>query len=400
MKTLLQILVLSVVISSGSNQLMAQWVQTSGPEGGRISGFANIDTNLFAGTLGGGVFLSTDNGTSWTPVNNGLWATSVLSIAVSGTNLFVGTDGAGVFRSTDNGNSWTPANTGLTNGIVSKLLVIGTNLFAGTYGGVFRSTDNGVGWAPVNNGLTDTVVYSLAVHGTDLFAGTAGGVFFPADSGLHWTAAGLTNQEIHALTVSGTYLFAGAGGGVFRSSDKGANWDSVNTTFADVRALTVSDTNLFAGGWMVSWSSNNGDSWTNISNGLWGTERVNALAVNGTYLYTGHRGTSVWRLPLSDIITSVKDVSGESPEKFSLAQNYPNPFNSTTTFEFYLPNSEFVILKIYNILGEEVVTLVSKKLAIGKYKYEWDTGSLASGIYFYRIQAGNYVGVKKMVLMK
>ena len=127
---------------------------------------------------------------------------------------------------------------------------------------------------------------------------------------------------------------------------------------------------------------------------------VQALAVDGTYLYAGTRGTSVWRRPLSDIVTSVESFSSEPPSTFSLEQNYPNPFNPTTTVEFDLPHSEFVTLTIYNILGEEVTTLVSERLTAGKYKYDWDAGSLASGIYLYRIEAGDYVEVKKMVLIK
>ena len=92
----------------------------------------------------------------------------------------------------------------------------------------------------------------------------------------------------------------------------------------------------------------------------------------------------------------------ESPKihSFVLYQNYPNPFNPTTTIAFTLSHTEFVNLRIYNILGEEVATLVSEKLTAGSYTYDWDASELASGVYLYRIQAGDYVEVKKMVLMK
>jgi hypothetical protein len=95
-------------------------------------------SNLFAET-GGGVFLSTNNGTSWTAVNNGLTNPSVLSFAVNDSNLFAGTFGGGVFLSTTNGTGWTAVNTGLMNTFVCALAVNGTNLFAGTSnGGVWR----------------------------------------------------------------------------------------------------------------------------------------------------------------------------------------------------------------------------------------------------------------------
>ena len=67
---------------------------------------------------------------------------------------------------------------------------------------------------------------------------------------------------------------------------------------------------------------------------------------------------------------------------------------------FFSPNVDFITLKIYKILGEEVETLVSEKLAAGRYEYEWDAGHLASGVYFYRLKAGDYVKTRKMILLK
>ena len=99
-------------------------------------------------------------------------------------------------------------------------------------------------------------------------------------------------------------------------------------------------------------------------------------------------------------VTSVRESSNGRNISFVLEHNYPNPFNPSTTIEFSIPNSEFVTLKIYNILGQEVATLVSGKLIPGNYKYTWDAESLANGVYLYRIQAGNFHQVKKMMLLK
>ena len=85
---------------------------------------------------------------------------------------------------------------------------------------------------------------------------------------------------------------------------------------------------------------------------------------------------------------------------FQLQQNFPNPFNPATTIAFELPQTEFVRLQIYNTLGEEVSTLVSGRLTAGKYEYEWDAVNFPSGVYLYKLQAGEYINVKKMVLMK
>ena len=88
------------------------------------------------------------------------------------------------------------------------------------------------------------------------------------------------------------------------------------------------------------------------------------------------------------------------PNRFILYQNYPNPFNPTTTIAFYLPVKADVNLKIFNILGEEVATLVSSPLLPGLYTYKRDFSNLASGVYLYRLQAGDYIETRKMILMK
>jgi hypothetical protein len=101
-----------------------------------------------------------------------------------------------------------------------------------------------------------------------------------------------------------------------------------------------------------------------------------------------------------DLVTGLSERYQSVPKIYLLNQNYPNPFNPKTAIEFSLPQSEFVTLKIYNILGEEVATLVSDRLNAGSYSYDWDARDLASGVYLYRLQAGDYVYVKKMILMK
>jgi len=85
-------------------------------------------------------------------------------------------------------------------------------------------------------------------------------------------------------------------------------------------------------------------------------------------------------------ILGIDSNKNQSPEKFVLFQNYPNPFNVRTNIEFLLPKAEFVILKIYNSLGQDVSTLISKKLTAGKHRYTWDASNFASGVYFYRIE--------------
>jgi hypothetical protein len=298
MKTLLQLLVLATIISSGSNQLMAQWVQT-GPEGGVVQCLTVKDTILFAGTEVGGVLRSTNNGTSWNYTNSTIG--HPLCFAVSGPNLFVGGYNE-VELSTDNGYSWAIVNTGMPFTTVRSLVVSDSNIFAGTDDGVFLSTNNGSNWISVNTGLPpSTGISSLAVNDTNIFAGTDGrGVFRSTNNGATWTAVNdtlLDSAYVWCLTVMDGYLFAGAGG-VYRSSNNGDNWTAVNTGLTDpgVTSFAVSGRTLFAGTAHggVCRTTDYGGNWTAVNTGL--TNRyIYALTTNGTNLFAGTWGSGVFR---------------------------------------------------------------------------------------------------------
>ncbi|MAT58384.1 MAG: hypothetical protein CMF23_10480 [Ignavibacteriae bacterium] len=99
------------------------------------------------------------------------------------------------------------------------------------------------------------------------------------------------------------------------------------------------------------------------------------------------------------VITSVEDDI-QLPAQFSLEQNYPNPFNPTTSIEYSVPSSEYVSLKVYDVLGNEVATLVNGQKSAGRHEVKFNASSLSTGMYIYRIQAGNFNQVRKMMLVK
>ncbi|MEN8192625.1 MAG: T9SS type A sorting domain-containing protein, partial [Bacteroidota bacterium] len=99
-------------------------------------------------------------------------------------------------------------------------------------------------------------------------------------------------------------------------------------------------------------------------------------------------------------LVSVEKLQGMAPAKYELEQNYPNPFNPSTEIKFSIPNSGATTLKVFNMLGQEVATLLDAELSAGSYKYNFDASTLSSGIYFYTLEAGKYSETKKMVLLK
>jgi Secretion system C-terminal sorting domain len=147
---------------------------------------------IFAGTDGGGVVLSIDNGTTWTAVNFGLTDLYLRALWVSGSNLFAGSS-HGVYVSSNNGTSWTKASTGLPNTTdIRAFEQYGTNLYAGNYSdGVYISANNGTSWTVDTIGLRSLSVRSLAVSGTNLFAGTGTGIVYRLAVG-----AGVSQNEL------------------------------------------------------------------------------------------------------------------------------------------------------------------------------------------------------------
>ena len=121
--------------------------------------------------------------------------------------------------------------------------------------------------------------------------------------------------------------------------------------------------------------------------------KVNSQNIAGSGAWS-----SVWNF--STIITSIKIISHNIPKVFELYQNYPNPFNPVTNIKFDIPSNEFVTLKIYDILGKEVTTLVNEKLNAGSYKVEWNAINYQSGVYFYKLITDEFVDVKKMIFIK
>ena len=168
-----------------------------------------------------------------------------------------------------------------------------------------------------------------------------------------------------------------------------------------VYCLAVSGTNLFAGTWGggVFLSTNNGTNWLNKNQGFNYVQSVYALLIANDYIFAGTGGYSVWRRLYSEAI-GIQNISTVIPSSFSLLQNYPNPFNPSTKIKFEIKDSRFTILKIYDILGKEIETLVNEKLSPGTYEVNWNASQYPSGVYFYRLDANGFSDMKKMILMK
>jgi photosystem II stability/assembly factor-like uncharacterized protein len=416
-------------------------------------------STLYAGTLGAGVFVSSNNASSWTHSTNGMKAVIIGCLSKNGATLIAGTQGNGIFISADNGSNWTqPDNTGLGNPSVNTIITSGTNLLAGTNMNIYLSTNNGISWTYSGTGIPDSKINCLTQSGSNYFAGaddhhvykstdngatwsdlgapgggpvtsfaTSGtnvylgcvgnGVFVSTNGGTSWTnsVTGLNNLNIHSLILSGTSnIFAGTEGGVFFSSNSGSMWTGVSNTSNGMPPVTVyslanDGSNVIAGTFNgVYLTTNNGTNWFRKNQGLGLDTMSQCLLVTNGYVYSGmfpglplagQTSPLVWKRTLSEII-SVRNISTVVPDKFSLMQNYPNPFNPSTKIRFDLPASSRVNLSVYDITGKKVSELINERFTSGSYEYNFNASNLPSGTYIYRLQTDTYSDAKRMILVK
>lgn len=322
-----------------------------------VAALAEADGTLFAGTNSGGVFVSTDEGATWTTANSGLPREGEMGgVEVIGKNVFVAAsfnttwfmpDGrefeGGVFITTDSGGSWVPVNRGLTSTCLFGLAVIGPDLFAATGNGVFTSPDNGRNWRPANSGLPECIqIDHFAASPPCLYASAAEGIFRSADRGGSWKLVPgdrPAGADLGCLEADGRALYAAfsrsdldpdvaadyerysvtrhrsVGLGVMRSTDRG--WQPINAGLPDapyVNCLKADGPNLYAGlmhptewvgkastrwpsGLGFFYSHDGGASWHAAASGFPADEMVRGLAVRGNTLFaaTSENGILVSR---------------------------------------------------------------------------------------------------------
>lgn len=388
MKKLTLIILLAII--GLSINVNAQWQQTS-LDSGLVTCFAISGHNIFVGSAnGGGVHLSSDNGNSWTAVNNGLTDTNVYALAIKGNNIFAG--GGGVFLSTNNGSNW--VSTGLLDTPIVALAINDTNIFAGIATcGVVLSTNNGSSWTMTGLTMSDPAVSAFAIKGDTIFAGTSNGVFLSSNNGSNWTAVnnGLPgNAWVIAFAIKGSNIFAGTlDYGAYLSTDNGNSWTAVNTglpspPYSNISALVISGSNIFAGtsGSGVFLSSNNGSSWAAVNTGL-SNLYINALAISGDTLFAGTDTGGVWKRALSQI-TGIEEINNNE----SNIKAYPNPAKDNITIE--TPHQ--ATIEILNIEGQiiKTITTAEKQTSI-------DVSDLADGVYIIKAKTEKGVAVKKFV---
>jgi photosystem II stability/assembly factor-like uncharacterized protein len=403
MKKIILMIILVVFTSSYAQNT---WEKTSCPDNTQTNSIAvNSSGDIFAAT-DNGLFRSLDHGDNWS--NLGINVGIRLVFIGPDDEVFITTNHQGsVLRSTDNGANWDSI--GLTSWQNSLAINANGDIFAGTDNyGIYRTTDNGLNWEQINNGLTGTHITSLLINSSQvIFASTIfEGIFRSSDNGENWIQInqGLTANYITTLALnSNGDIFAGTSGhGIFRSTNNGNTWIEINTGIVGenrwIKTVIVGNNgNVFAGtSDGVLHSENNGENWIIINEGLI-DHNVRTLSNNPDEVFAGTGGGVFKRL---NSITSVNSSDSQIISSFELYQNYPNPFNPETKIKFQIPKESNVEIKIYDILGSEIFGLLNERKEAGVHEIKLNAAHLSSGTYFYKIVAGEFVQIMKMLVLK
>jgi photosystem II stability/assembly factor-like uncharacterized protein len=398
-------------------------------------------TDADAGTVVGdsGTILHTTNGgTTWTTQSSGTmnWLTAVFfsdirtGTAVGGGYDSVSNRSAMILRTTNGGEKWTSQSSGTVHQWLHGVSFTdaSTGTAVGLNGTIIRTTNGGATWMSQPSqtaGDLDAVYFSDANTGIAVGSYSTNGdgvILRTTDGGTTWwnqpldPAGGVTRfPGLNCVSFSdasrGTAV--GNSGTIVRTTDGGAIWKyqlggTTSWSYLENVCFTDSSTGTAVGGGYDSYynpfaiilrTTNGGEAWTTQSGGtthfLYGVcftdvNRGTAVGDHGIILRTTTGGTT-W-------VGVEKKL--DVPHEFTVCQNYPNPFNPSTTIRYSLPERTHVTLSVHNILGQVVATLVNEIQGAGSHEVRFDASGLASGVYFYRLQAGSFVETKKLALVR
>ncbi|MBI5404422.1 MAG: T9SS type A sorting domain-containing protein [Ignavibacteriae bacterium] len=358
------------------------WTAAYGGDGGEVC-FGSKDQNYILGeTQNNGVFRSTDKGLTWSGATSGLsgsgsWVAPIMSHPDSAGIFY--TARQQVFKTTNNAASWTAISTG-TSGTIREMAICrskAASMYASSGSALYYSSDGGLNYKLVSSGMPNRTIT---------------GVYFHPDS-----------FRVAVVCFSGFEA-----GKVYKTTDEGTTWFNISGDLPDVPINDVliyypgapTSNYLAATDVGVFMTSNFGANWSELANGL-----PNTVAMHLDYnessgkIRIGTHGRGTWEI--NGVITGQNVGNTQIPQKHSLRQNYPNPFNPKTKIEYSIKEKGFVTMKVYDILGNEILTPVSKYHNAGNYELTFFGERYSSGMYFYSLFIdGVKIDSKKMILIK
>jgi photosystem II stability/assembly factor-like uncharacterized protein len=374
--------------------------------------FLDSQTGIFTG----------DNSTVLKTTNGGdVWTTQTLPVTglfIEDAHIFDELNaivvGDKVFKTTNGGAQWNEVTIPGSPALSGVHFVNSSLGFASSAGGkIYITTDSGSNWTQQTSNTTAFLTDISFANSTIGYAvGFGGTIVYTSDGGTNWNPAstGTTNNlwGVFAVTPTLGYAVGGDGsalnGNILKTTDGGANW---NSSIVDPNSLLtgiyfINPDTGYVSGTKIWKTEDGGQTWVMQKDISETTVIFFSDSLTG---YAGDHAGNIYKT-INGGTSGIKDESN-LVESYQLFQNYPNPFNPSTKIKYTIPSvistgerNLFVTLKVYDVLGNEVATLVNEEKPAGAYEVVFNAENLPSGIYFYRLVSGKYTETKKMILLR
>jgi photosystem II stability/assembly factor-like uncharacterized protein len=380
--------------------------------------FVDENTGYVFGVLDDG-YKTTDGGTTWSVLTTGITATMRGSYFLdANTGWVVGSSGTCLYT-TDGGATFTPQDPASTTTLYDIWMVnANVGYLCGSTGTVRKTTDGGTTWVDIDPNLftSDPTLYDIEFRNEDngMAAGSTGRTYFTNDGGATWTFENTSMSTIYEVAIENTSpdtsaaYICGTSSYVMRNSlvivpvELAGFTASVRGSDVTLNWQTATETNNM--GFEIERREVDAD-WVQLGY----IEGKGTTTETSTYSFVDKNvlaGTYNYRIKQIDFDGSFEYYNLQNavevgvPDQYRLTQNYPNPFNPTTKITYSVPVDGFVSISIFNILGEKVTTLVNANVKAGHYEVTFDAAGIASGMYLYRMESGDFISVKKMMILK
>lgn len=416
-----------ILLMAAGGSVFSQWNNAVSPQS-RVFAFKQIDDKLFAGTEDNGLWYSMNGGANWQQQPTGLYEFNydVSSFENYGNYFFAGIEGGGICLSKDKGVNWVTFNNGFqTQGFVSGLTMIGDTLYAAVSysigmqsSGVYKTYYQKAEWKYFGTGMPLNLgdITSFVKNSNNTFfvgvtlGGSKGSLYVSTDKGSNWKGKTISGvADVYSLETDGNRVYAGTNNGIYYSDDDGTTWTKLSTELNGfyVDHILCSGGKIFAAVDLIGvlYSIDYGKNWHTVTKNLpMDTDYVSTLFVYQDKLFAAMNAShGIWSIPLS---TAGVDKEKELPAENVLSQNYPNPFNPETTISYKLVSPGKVSIKIFDVLGKEIATIVNEEQSSGQHKIKFKGNNLSSGVYFYQLRVTSsggeksFVDTKKLILEK
>lgn len=409
-------LLLILFFALSYSQLNSQWINLNLGNGFNIFDFSfpNAQTGYICGY--GGLFKKTTNGgINWIDLSFPTTQFNLNAVHFFNANTgLISSDSDTLFRTINGTNNWADR-ISLGFQAFDFHFIDSLTGFAAGLNRLAKTTNGGLNWTVSTISSTGQIFFNNQNTGWTIANITAGSnILKTTNSGLSWQIQHSTSDfrivyDIFFLDENTGYT-SGYRHNILKTTNGGINWVSQNdvTEASGLYSIYFINPNT---GWTVGdfystgntstyYTTNGGTTWmTNI--GITGAGRLNRVKINNSPVgYVAGQSQRIYKTTNSGGLTEIAFNNEIIPSSYSLSQNYPNPFNPSTKINFALSKQGLVTLKIYDVLGREIITLVNEVKNAGSYTVYFNASEFSGGVYFYRLQANDFTDIKRMMLIK